>query len=184
MKEMHYFISLEKELEDSFNYIEPENDNLKCYGAKFTSLLNSVSIEFESLSKALIKYHRPSAKVGNIGEIKQNLLELFPNIGENEVEITRINESRIPFKEWGNGSKLEWWDAFTSIKHNRIKNYSLASLNNVLDSMAALIVIILYIGWFRDENYHLKSSGIFWHKSMGDSLLARGENIPDVNPKA
>lgn len=59
MKEMHYFISLEQELENSFNYIEPENDNLKCYGAKYVSLLNSVCIEFESLSKILIKHHRP-----------------------------------------------------------------------------------------------------------------------------
>ena len=184
MNEMHYFISLEKELENSFNYIEPENDNLQCYGAKYTSILNSVCIEFESLSKVLIKHHRPDVVVGNIGDIKKNLLEIFPNIGENKVIITRINENRYPFKEWAEGSKLEWWRAHTDVKHNRIKNYSLANLNNVLNAMAALIVIILYIGWFRDNNYHLTSSGIFWHKSMGASLLGRGENLPDVNSKA
>jgi len=184
MKEMHYFISLEQELENSFNYIEPENDNLKCYGAKYVSLLNSVCIEFESLSKILIKHHRPKTVVGTIGEIKQNLLELFPNFSENEVEITRLNESRAPFKEWSEDSKLDWWSAYTDIKHNRIKNYSNASLSNVLDGMAALIVIIVYLGWLRDSNYNLKSSGLFWHKSMGGTLLFKGEDLPDINVKA
>lgn len=179
MKEMHYFISLEKELENSFNYIEPESDNLKCYGAKFVSLLNSACIEFESLSKVLIKHQRPAAKIGNIGEIKKNLLELFPEIGTNEVEIPRINETKAPFKGWGDDSKLDWWDAFTSLKHHRINSYHLANLNNVLDAMAALVIIILYIAHFRDENYSLKSSNTLWHKSMDPSLSVRGEKLPD-----
>lgn len=179
MKEMHFFIALEKELESSFNYIEPDKANLSCYGAKFVTLLNTIGIEFESLTKTLIKFKRPDANVGNIGEIKQNLLEIFPEICTNEVEITRLNELRTPFKEWDSGVKLCWWDDFTNIKHNRIKNYPRANLETILDAMSSLVVIILYLSWFRDNNYHVRSSGLFSHKSMGGNLICKGESLPD-----
>jgi hypothetical protein len=179
MKEMHFFIALEKELESSFNYIEPDNANLSCYGAKFVILLNTIGIEFESLTKTLIKHKSPEAKVGNIGDIKKNLLELFPNICTNQVEITRLNEIRTPFQGWNNDGKLDWWSDFTDIKHNRINNFSRANLNTVLEAMSALVVIIIYLSRFRDNNYHVLSSGLFSHKSMGDRPICRGEPLPD-----
>jgi len=182
MKEMHFFIALEDELKSSFNYIEPERDNLGCYGAKFVSLLTSVCVEFESLSKELISVFRPNAKVGDISNIKKNLLELFPNLDENEVRITRLNVSRFPFNGWNDGSKLDWWSDYGQIKHNRIKSYHLANLNNVIDAMSALVVIVLYLSRFRDSNYHCKSGGLFVHKSMGGSLIPKGEDLPDIRP--
>ena len=176
---MHFFIALERELEGSFNYIEPEAANLDCYGAKFVALINSIGVEFESLAKALIKCRRPEANVGHIGEVKQHLLELFPNICSNEVEITRLNECRSPFEEWANGERLGWWSNFTDIKHNRIGNFEKANLGTVLDAMCCLIVIILYLARFRDGNYHARSSGLFAHPSMGTELLCKGHAVPD-----
>lgn len=179
MKEMHFFISLEKEVEDAFNFIEPDESNLRCYGAKFVTLLNTIGIEFESLAKSLIKSQRPDAIVGNIGDIKQNLLELFPNLCSNEVEITRLNQTRFPFDGWDNGERLDWWTDYTDIKHNRLKNYPKANLDTVLQSMAALVIIIVYLGKLRDNLQHIRSSGLFIHKSMGADFVCKGEPLPD-----
>ena len=138
MKEMHYFVALEKELESSFNYIEPEASNMACYGAKYSSLLNSISIEFESVCKALIRYKESDATVGNIGDIKEYMLRNFPKIGNNQIDIARIDESIKPLENWGS-SRLEWWDAYTNLKHNRISNYDQANLRNVIVVLVDLI---------------------------------------------
>lgn len=113
MQEFNYFLALEAELESSFNYIEPNEHNYECYGAKYASLLNTVSVEFEATAKTLIHTVKPVAKVGNISQIKSELLSLFPQIGENKVQITRIGLVTIkPFENWSKG-RLDWWVSYT-----------------------------------------------------------------------
>lgn len=178
MKEMHYFVALEKELENSFNYIEPVTENMACYGAKYSSLLNSISIEFESTCKTLIKFKENDAKVGDIGNIKAYMLKHFPKICSNQVDIARINESIKPLENWGS-SRLEWWDAYTTLKHNRINNYNQASLRNVIDAMSSLLIVIAYLANFRDSNKLYGHSNLFYMESMPSTIITDGGKLPD-----
>lgn len=178
MKELNYFLSLEAELKNSFNYIEPDEVNFKCYGAKYASLINSVCTEFESSAKSLIKSQDSSKSVGNIGEIKGHLLELFPKIEENEVDIERTGETVKPFEGWSEG-RLAWWSSYTELKHNRIENFHEANLENLFLSMSALLVITVYLERFRDKKRSLRTSGVFWMKGMPQSVVTSGERILD-----
>jgi hypothetical protein len=54
--------------------------------SKCTKKKNAICIEFEATAKALINTVKPDASVGNIGEIKEQILSLFPNIEKNEVD--------------------------------------------------------------------------------------------------
>ena len=178
MKEMHYFVALEKELENSFNYIEPETENMACYGAKYSSLLNSISIEFESTCKTLIKIKEEEAKVGNIGDIKNYILKYFPKICNSQVNIRRTNEFIKPLEDW-ESSRLKWWDAYTNLKHNRINNYSQANLKNVINAMGSLLIIIAYLANYRDSNKLYGHSNLFFMESMPTTWITEGGKLPD-----
>lgn len=47
-----------------------------------------------------------------------------------------------PFKEWAIGQKSPWWEAFTGLKHDRLKNFRNANLANVICSLAAVFIIL------------------------------------------
>ncbi len=179
MEEFNYFLALEAELENSFNYIEPDVHNFECYGAKYASLLNSVCVEFESVAKSLIKAINPDASVGNIGEIKGQILSLFPKFEENSVEITRLGQVINPFVDWSN-DRLEWWDSYTALKHNRIQNYKKANLRNVFLAMSALLVLIVYLERFRDKTRKIRTCKVFWMEVMPSNLVTEGKNLPDT----
>ena len=36
-----------------------------------------------------------------------------------------------PFREWASGGALPWWDAFTSLKHDRLRNFPQATLGTL-----------------------------------------------------
>jgi len=48
----------------------------------------------------------------------------------------------FPFEEWGNVEMTKWWDSFTKLKHDRIRNHKEATLRNVVFSLAAVFVIL------------------------------------------
>jgi hypothetical protein len=47
-----------------------------------------------------------------------------------------------PFEEWATGKRPPWWEAFTGLKHDRIRNYREANLRNVLHSLAGVFIIL------------------------------------------
>jgi hypothetical protein len=47
-----------------------------------------------------------------------------------------------PFKEWAAGSRPLWWEAFTGLKHDRMKNFREAKLKNAIYSLAAVFIIL------------------------------------------
>lgn len=48
----------------------------------------------------------------------------------------------VPFKEWAAGSSSPWWKAFTDLKHDRMSNFREAKLRNVINSLAAVFIIL------------------------------------------
>jgi hypothetical protein len=47
-----------------------------------------------------------------------------------------------PFREWASGGASPWWDAFTSLKHDRLKNFRQATLGTVIHTLAAVFIIL------------------------------------------
>jgi hypothetical protein len=75
--------------------------------------------------------------------VNLNLYEDYPFINPLAYAPDKIDGYRIvPFIEWKNDKKTEWWDSFTNLKHNRVLNHKQASLRNVVFSLAAVFVIL------------------------------------------
>lgn len=47
-----------------------------------------------------------------------------------------------PFGEWGQNKSLPWWNTFTNLKHDRLKNHKDATLVNTVRALAAAFVIL------------------------------------------
>ena len=49
----------------------------------------------------------------------------------------------VPFKEWAADPGISpWWGAFTDLKHDRLKNFRKAKLQNVIYALAAVFIIL------------------------------------------
>ena len=46
-----------------------------------------------------------------------------------------------PWKLWGEDKNPDWWQSYNKVKHERNNHFNEATLKNVLDSMAGLLLI-------------------------------------------
>ena len=75
--------------------------------------------------------------------------------GEEPIQIS-------PFEKWRKSppftkdkyEKLPWWEAYNDIKHNRLKNKTVATLEVAVTAMAVLYVTILWYKYCRDAVAH------------------------------
>jgi len=73
----------------------------------------------------------------------------------------------IPFEKWIDKEKyerLDWWQAYTSLKHDRWRNIKMATFNNAVNSVAGLFLAILKSKHCRNavEESNWLSSAQFW----------------------
>jgi hypothetical protein len=77
-------------------------------------------------------------------------LRAFPDVPAFQILVPRFGLTLTPWDEWGKPSGVPfWWTAYNKIKHNRDSEYHRAALKNVLNSVAGLFVMVLYL--YRDK---------------------------------
>lgn len=55
----------------------------------------------------------------------------------------KINGYKIrPLEKWNDNKNPLWWNAFTKLKHNRLKNIKRATLKNLINSVGATFLIL------------------------------------------
>lgn len=138
-----YFLSLERDLERISHYIEVCEDNINVYSFELSKLILLSTSEVETCFKLLSKCISGENK-GNIGEYKEVILTKFPRIVEAEVHVITRELTLRPFDGWDSGT-LWWWDSYGELKHNRNKNFNLATLKTVLYTLGGLLILLLYI---------------------------------------
>ena len=68
----------------------------------------------------------------------------YPDIRNQEIAIIDKDIFIKPFEKWdeNNASQsLFWWEAFVSIKHNRVEKFKLATMENCLFCLSALFLL-------------------------------------------
>ena len=137
-----YYLVLERELVNSFNYVGLSNDNFSTYSVEFAKMLLSICSEFDSVFKDYVEL-RSGNRPSNIKEAFECLSALNDIAFVNEVVDIAINQSISlkPFNAWINGmyAKLTWWDSYNAVKHDRGTYFRKANLENCLNSLAALL---------------------------------------------
>lgn len=164
LKQWQYYLALESDFIKTIRFVELDsdvtNDNYKAYSIEYSKMLLLIGPEFESVANSLIKHKEPTLKIGDISDIKYGLLKHFPKICKNQIRIPKYKITFLPFKDWDNGGVLSWWSDYNSLKHNRLKSFKEANLKNVLNSMGCLLIVLVYLYRYRDEERELLGNNL------------------------
>lgn len=159
-----YYLSLEKRLMRTEEYVAFDDVNAKAYSVEYLSLLQIVCSEIDVTGRAIAKsYDSNIKKDANIMKWGYIIQQSINGITLQETEFIN-GESIIPWSKWeleerinkkgnpyiayaeGNGSP-KWWLAYTKVKHARTEveegdiNYHLANQKNAITAFAALYIL-------------------------------------------
>ena len=138
----NYYLSLEKDIDNTSRYIEPEGQE-NVYSFEFAKILILSCTEIESVLKMLC-FEISGENVGDIGRYKELIMGHYPQISEAEVVVKRWGKTIAPFEEWKTG-KLTWWDAYQAVKHSRGGHFQEATYKNAVTALSALYLLIFYL---------------------------------------
>ena len=142
----NYFISIEEDISKLSRWIEPSEKNFDCYSLEIARLLMTTSAEVDVLAKLICKKINHKSKAEGILQYQKELVSEFPNIYRAKVIAPRFGLELTPWHNWQvEKSPPIWWQANNKVKHQRSEHFNKATLKNLLNSVAALLLLqILY----------------------------------------
>lgn len=147
---------LEKKVIESGNYVSIEKQNNQTFSAEFIFLFVSICSELDSLAGEYCKMISPDSDTNWGGIVKKIdiITEKHDNLRNNRID-TKFpyeRQSFVPFLKLEENTS-SWWTDYNRVKHNRTEKdendrfyYQRANLKNVLSSLAALYIMICFIG--------------------------------------
>ena len=140
-----YYLLLENKFVSTLNYVELAKENFSTYSVEYAHQLLAIGSELDTFFKIYCGFNSGERK--NIIDYTQYIINAYPEIASQKVAINNTEIVISPYKEWiswnPNNAKnlLEWWNAYNLVKHNRQENISKASMENVVNALAALYLI-------------------------------------------
>jgi hypothetical protein len=161
----HYvraFSMIQSDLQRLFEFIEPSDQNLVTYSYRIHELFMRTCIEVETNFKAILRenIYNPIDKNGDARpEQKWNIHDYRKVNGTHHLSAYKVyistwdGERSIfePFKQWADSTELSWYQAYNKSKHNRKDEFKEANLENLLNSVAGLLVLLS--SQFRTEDF-------------------------------
>lgn len=159
----NYAELLNEQLGLTANYVEPDKQNYGTYSVIYTNIILSACSEIEVVAKLICQlidassdYLSPEVvnksgtkmvkNIVNMETLSTVLLNRFPHIYQAKAEIINKHEMIYPFSYWQNSnSQLPWWKSYNMVKHYRHNHFGDATLENALNSVAALIILNSYL---------------------------------------
>lgn len=159
--------TLKEMLVSVLNTVYPIQSNLATYGHNIKNLLVLSCIEVETQLKGIFKAHESNPKdkytTNDYVKLKEILhldkyvvrLPFYPDL--NEIK---------PFQNWSASSPgptktIKWYDGYNAVKHNSEQDFHLASLENAINSVAA-VAILLYAQYGKNIPYWKEEIGNFF----------------------
>lgn len=186
------YIRLEQEFKELSYSIALDKKNLAIFSIKIADLILRTVSECENIARAIcqkekIKFKDKSGKIRKLVYFYEYIEELDKIFGLNQwlVNLKYANSSEdifdwknMPFKK-DRKTKIGkkefedwcWYDAYNSIKHNRVKYFKKANLENLIFALEALFLLnIIY------------NDKIFYQEHCVDygEILQEIENFSDV----
>ena len=152
----HYvraFLIIQNDLQKLFEFIEPSNQNLNTYSYRIHELFMRTCIEIEANFKAILRENtfNPTDNKANIRPEKRwNIHDYWKVNQTHHLSSYKIylpiwdgnNSAFQPFKQWKNSSELFWYQAYNHSKHDRQNNFKEANLENLINSITALLILL------------------------------------------
>lgn len=162
----NYYLSLERQFENSRRYISFDNANYSTYSIEYIQLLQAICSEIDVVGKVIAQFNNKDfiAKDANITKWGYEVQQCFEGIDSKTIYFDNAREI-VPFKKWkykkGTSKKKpivlyddtyetpQWWLDYNAVKHARttidkdaqIKNYKKANLKNVIYALGALYIL-------------------------------------------
>lgn len=195
-KHWRYYLMLEKRFIESMEYVELHQDNYNTFSNGYALLLQAIGAELDTVFKEFCGFNTSDRKT--IADYAQYILTNKPDIINQKIVLQEYDIVIQPFQNWNvsqPAQTLQWWNAFTDIKHNRYDQLKLAKQENVLNILGALYLIeMMYLKKITENTSEVdifdESSKLFTLKNwtskaipmdevfvvLGD-MLENGDNI-------
>ena len=139
-----YYLLLEKKFIATLNYVELAKENFSTFSVEYAHQLLAIGSELDTFFKIYCGFNLEDRK--NISDYTQYILNDYPEITSQKVQIDDSDIVLTPYDEWTqwkpqSKNLLSWWDSYNSVKHNRQENLLKASMGNVVTSLSALYLI-------------------------------------------
>jgi len=141
----NYFLSVEADLERLSRFIEFDYRNNQCFSAENTRILNTAAAETDVVCKQICRALDSHSSASSIYTYCKAIVPAFPIIPRFEVLLPWHGLQLMPWENWETNRVPEWWTAYNKLKHHRDTEYHRASLKNVLNAVAGLFVVCLYL---------------------------------------
>lgn len=141
----NYFLSVEEDIERLSRFIEFNQKNYECFSLEIVRLLMAAAAEVDVVCKMICQKLEPGCNVDNINKYREKIILDYPQIATFIVTAPRYGLEFNPWGEWKADKNPLWWDAYNSVKHKRHTDYFKANLKNVLNAIAGLYVVCLYL---------------------------------------
>jgi hypothetical protein len=142
----NYFLSVEADLLRLSRFIEFDERNYHCFSIENARILIAAAAEVDVVCKQLCQKLDPSSSADNINKYRNEIVRALPVFPHFEVLAPQYGLRLKPWDNWNNPHGVPfWWTASNKIKHRRDTEYHRASLKNVLNVVAGLFVLCLYL---------------------------------------
>ncbi len=152
----HYvraFLLIQSDLQRLFEFVEPSDKNLGTYSYRIHELFMRTCIEIEANFKAILKenIYNPTDKKGDARPEKTWNIHDYKKVNKtHHLSAYRVHipiwegTSSVyePFKQWAGSTDLFWYQAYNKSKHDRQIEFKGANLENLLNSVAGLLVLL------------------------------------------
>lgn len=169
----NYFLAIENELIQLARYIEFDAKNFTCFSIEIARILLSSAAEVDVVCKRICKGIDPSTSADNIIQYQSEVTKAYPDFANFEISVSLYGMVLKPWTNWNNqNTPPDWWTAYNKVKHHRDTEYHQANLQNALNSVAGLLVALLYL--YKDK----ATKGDLWPLPV--LLRADGKHIGGV----
>lgn len=184
-----YYLVLENDFLTTERYIAFDNNNFKCFSNEYIKQYQSICSEIDVILKSICKEINTASNAGKITEYTPVVLSQWSNIVNQTVDARGL--SLQPFKDWtvspGFNSPF-WWTPYNNVKHNRLCYYQSANLENVINSLAGLYILELYLVKYigdRDNDMDVPNdiSKVFSINNFSTKDTVYGKNTYGIRPE-
>ena len=146
-----YFFALEADVNKLSRYVEFTERNYSTYSIEMVRLYLSICSEVDVVLKDLCKEISSDFNTKNITDYRQIISDELKDFNNQEAICHRFGLSFTPWKSWNKNNSPEWWSSHNKVKHQRNEFYNKANLENVLQSLAALYLVNVYLEFVKDK---------------------------------
>lgn len=133
-------------LEQVFTFVEPSSINENCFGHQIRNVYLLACTELEANCIGILEDNGFKKKGNwNIHDYKNLIVPM--HLESYTVKLRNYPSYHIenPFESWDkgpNGNPPVWWSEYNKVKHDRHKNFTKATLSNLISSVSALLILL------------------------------------------